>query len=108
MIIQGLNREVTVANERYHVQTENVGDNLITLIFKGGAVVARAKQQIGALEGPDRTEKLRRLMQSQHELMINKLREGELVPISVEEQHAVDREEKDLIAKFLEEWAEEE
>jgi hypothetical protein len=47
-------------------------------------------------------------MQSQHELMTNKLREGELVPISVEEQRQVDLEEKDLIAKFLEEWAEEE
>ncbi len=108
MIIQGLNCEVTVAGGRYHVQTENVGDNLITLIFKGGAVVARAKQQVGALEGSGRAEKLRRLMQSQHELMINKLREGELVPISLEEQLVVDREEKDLIAKFLEEWAEEE
>lgn len=108
MIIQGLNCEVKVGGERYHVQTENVGDNLITLIFKGGAVVARAKQQIGALEGATRTEKLRRLMQSQHELMISKLRDGELVPISAAEQLLVDREEKDLIAKFLEEWAEEE
>jgi hypothetical protein len=108
MIIQGLNYEVTVGGERYHVQTENVGDNLITLIFKGGAVVARAKQQVGALEGATRTEKLRRLMQSQHELMISKLRVGELVPISAEERLAVDREEKDLIAKVREEWAEEE
>jgi hypothetical protein len=31
-----------------------------------------------------------------------------LVPISAEEQRVVDREEKDLIAKFLEEWAEDE
>jgi hypothetical protein len=108
MMIQGLNCEITVAGERYHVQTENVGDNLITLIFKGGAVVARAKQQVGALNGSSRIDKLRRLMQSQHELMLNKLREGELVPVSAEEQRAVDREEKDLIAKFLEEWAEEE
>jgi len=108
MIIQGLNYELEVGGERYHVQTENVGDNLITLIFKGGAVVARAKQRVGAIEGAGRAEKLRRLMRSQHELMISKLQEGELVPISVAEQRQVDKDEKDLIARFLEEWAEEE
>lgn len=108
MMIQGLNCELEVGGENYHVQTENVGDNLITLIFKGGAVVARAKQRVGAIEGADRSEKLRRLMRSQHDLMIAKLQEGELVPISAAEQRQVDREEKDLIARFLEEWAEEE
>jgi hypothetical protein len=30
------------------------------------------------------------------------------MPISAAEQRRVDREEKDLIARFLEEWAEEE
>jgi hypothetical protein len=108
MIIQGLNCELEVGGERYHVQTENVGDNLITLVFKGGAVVARAKQRVGAMEGAGRLEKMRRLMRGQHELMIAKLREGELMPISAAEQRRVDREEKDLIARFLEEWAEEE
>ena len=108
MIIQGLNCQVTVGSELYHVQTENVGDNLITLIFKAGAVVARAKQRIGAVEGTGRLEKLRRAMRSQHELMLKKLCEGELVPISAAERLEVDEEEKDLIAKFLEEWAEEE
>ncbi|UCH78384.1 MAG: hypothetical protein JSU81_00100 [Candidatus Coatesbacteria bacterium] len=106
-MIQGLNCEIAVGGERYHVQTENVGDNLVTLIFKGGAVVARAKQTVGAIEGPSRLDKLRRLMRSQHELMINKLHEGELVPITAAEQRQVDKEEKDLIAKFLSEWAEE-
>lgn len=108
MIIQGLNSEVVVGGERYHVQTENVGENLITLVFKGGAVVARAKQRVGAVEGPDRQEKLTRLMRGQHELMITKLRDGELVPISSADLKKVERDEKDLIAKFLEEWAEEE
>ncbi|MGD8717774.1 MAG: hypothetical protein PVH29_03030 [Candidatus Zixiibacteriota bacterium] len=108
MITQGLNCEVTVGGERYHIQTENVGDNLVTLVFKGGAVVARAKQVVGAIAGADRVEKVRKLMRSQHDLMITKLQEGELVPITAEEQRGVDREEKDLIAKFLEEWAEEE
>ncbi len=81
---------------------------MITLVFKGGAVVARAKQRVSAADDPDRPEKLRKLMRSQHDLMISKLREGELVPISGAEQKQVEREEKDLISHFLEEWAEEE
>jgi len=108
MIIQGLNSEVVVGGDRYHVQTENVGENLITLVFKGGAVVARAKQRVGAVEGPDRLEKLAKLMRGQHDLMIAKLQEGELVPIAGADLRRVEREEKDLIARFLEEWAEEE
>jgi hypothetical protein len=108
MLIQGLNSDLAVGTERYHVQTENVGENLITLVFKGGAVVARAKQRVGAVEGPNKSDKLRRMMKAQHELMIGKLRGGELVPISGAEQRRVEKEEKDLIAAFLEEWAEEE
>ncbi len=108
MIIQGLNSEVAISEERYHVQTESVGENLVTLIFKGGAVVARAKQRAGAIDGPGRGEKLKRLMRSQHDLMIAKLRDGELVPITGTEQRRVELEEKNLIARFLEEWSEEE
>jgi len=108
MIIQGFNSELAIGGERYHVQTENVGENLITLVFKGGAVVARAKQRVGSVEGPDRDERIRKLMRSQHELMINKLQEGELVPLSGTDQRKVERQEKDLISRFLEEWAEEE
>ena len=108
MIIQGLNTDLVVNGERYHVQTENIGDNLITLVFKGGAVVARAKQRLGGVEAEGRVEKIGRLMKAQHELMLGKLRGGELVAITGTEQRRVEKEEKDLIAKFLEEWAEEE
>jgi len=108
VIIQGLNSDLVVGRDRYHVQTENIGDNLITLVFKGGAVVARAKQKIAAVEGPGKPEKIRKLMKAQHDLMIGKLRGGELIPVPGAEQHRAEREEKDLIAKFLEEWADEE
>jgi hypothetical protein len=108
MIIQGLNSDLVVGRDRYHVQTENIGDNLITLVFKGGAVVARAKQRVGGVEGPGKVDKIRKLMKAQHELMIGKLRAGELIAVTGAEQRRVEREEKDLIAKFLEEWAEEE
>jgi len=108
MIIQGFNSDFAVGSERYHVQTENIGENLITLVFKGGAVVARAKQRVGNIEGPGKIERLRKLMKSQHDLMIGKLKAGELVPVTGSEQRKVEKEEKDLIARFLEEWAEEE
>jgi len=105
MIVQGFNSEIDVGDGRYHIQTENVGLNLITLIFQSGAVIARAKQQLSSDLSNYEIQDIRKLMQKQHNLMMGKLKGGELVPISKEEAKQVEKEEKDLIGMFLDDWA---
>jgi len=107
VIVQGFNSELEIARERYHVQTESVAENLVTLIFKNGAVIARAKQQLSRDIGSTDLQIIRNIMQEQHTLMLNKLKNGELIPISTVEAKKVESEEKDLIGKFLDEWADE-
>ena len=82
MIVQGFNSELEIARERYHVQTESVGENLVTLIFQNGAVIARAKQRLTRDINSMELQDIRRMMQEQHSLMLNKLKNGELIPIS--------------------------
>ncbi len=107
MIVQGFNSELEIARERYHVQTESVGENLVTLIFQNGAVIARAKQRLVRDINSMELQEVRKMMQEQHSLMLKKLRNGELIPISNAEAKKVEAEEQDLIGKFLDEWADE-
>ena len=107
MIVQGFNSELEIARERYHVQTESVGENLVTLIFQDGAVIARAKQRLAQDVESIGLQEIRKMMQEQHALMLNKLKNGELIPISSAEAKKVESEENDLISKFLDEWADE-
>ncbi len=107
MIVQGFNSEIEIARERYHVQTESVGENLVTLIFQNGAVLARAKQRFTQDIEDIGLQRIRTMVQEQHTLMLNKLKNGELIPISSAEAKKVEAEEKDLIGTFLDEWADE-
>jgi len=47
-------------------------------------------------------------MKEQHRVMMDKLKNGELVPLPEKEREKIEREEADLIARFLTDWAEEE
>jgi hypothetical protein len=96
-----------LSKKRYHVQTEGVGENLVTLIFQNGAVIARAKQRLNRDVDNMDLQEIRTMMQKQHLLMLGKLKNGELVPITDAEAEKVASEEQDLIGKFLEEWADE-
>ncbi|MCP4229186.1 MAG: hypothetical protein GY771_03440 [bacterium] len=107
MVVQGFNSEMELSKERYHVQTEGVGANLVTLIFQNGAVIARAKQRLNRDVDSIDLQKIRKMMQEQHLLMLGKLKNGELVPITDAEAKKVASEEQDLIGKFLDEWADE-
>ncbi len=107
MIVQGFNSELEIARERYHVQTESVGENLVTLIFQNGAVIARAKQRLARDINSMEPQEVRKMMQKQHALMLDKLKNGELIPISSAEAKKVESEEQDLIGLFLDEWADE-
>jgi hypothetical protein len=107
-IVSGYNNDIKLGDVVYHIQTERVGERIITLIFREGAVIARGTQEIRPHIRGASSQVVQEVMKNQHKLMIDKLRNGELVPLPKEEREKIEREEAGLIAKFLAEWAEEE
>jgi hypothetical protein len=135
-MMYSLNSNIDVDGKRYHVQTEKLGWQIVTLVFEGGAVIARHKKdlsEVGAVEmspGDFAT-----LMKTQHQAVISEIRshtktvaENNGQPKSVvdtleevvgpstlptnplKKNHNDDNGNKsdDLISKFLNEWADEE
>ncbi len=108
-MIQGFNTEITLKDSTYHIQTELVGSRIVSLIFLNGAVIADKQTKI---EEPYHTESLskeelkvlRKSMREQHMNMIEQLKGGEELPRDA--KRPID-EDKDLISKFLDEWAQE-
>jgi hypothetical protein len=106
-IVSGYNNDIRLGDVVYHVQTERVSGRIITLVFKEGAVVARGTQEIRPHIRGAAPEVIQDVMKSQHKLMMDKLKNGDLVPLPETERAKIEREEAGLIAKFLADWAEE-
>jgi hypothetical protein len=79
-MIPGFNTNLSHGQQAYHVQTEDVGgDNphVLTLAYRGGAVVAQIKTPYSELLGTHPSlEALRALMTSQHRQMIADIQAG--------------------------------
>lgn len=106
--VSGYNNDVPLGGVVYHVQTERVGERITTLIFREGAVIARGTQEVKPQIRTAPPEIAQDVVKEQHRLMMDKLKNGELVPLPKEEREKIEREEADLIARFLTDWAEEE
>lgn len=79
-MIPGFNTNLSRGQQTYHVQTEDVGGespHVLTLAYRGGAVVAKVKtpygERLGANPSP---EAVRALMTSQHRQMIADIQAG--------------------------------
>jgi len=85
-MITGFNTDVLYNNQVYHVQTEDVpGENpyALTLLYRGGAIIARIKTDYGSLFPQKLTERqVLRLMERQHQKMIADLRAGKFAAVS--------------------------
>jgi len=106
-LIQGLNTDITLSGYTYHIQTELVGSRIVSLIFQNGAVIADKQTLLSEEESKPGTiedmKSLRIYMRQQHNDMIERLKGGNALPHS----EMPVTEDKDLITKFLEEWASE-
>lgn len=105
--VSGYNNDIMLGGVAYHVQTERVGESIITLIFKEGAVIARGTQEIRPHIRAASPEVVQRVVKEQHTVMMDKLKSGDLVPLPKEEREKIEKEEAGLIARFLADWAEE-
>jgi hypothetical protein len=118
----GLNTNVTCNGVGYHVQTEDLGranPYVLTLVFRGGAIVAREKVNYLELLGDrPRDAQVKALMERQHARISKQVIAGELpapeaapepVPRSTPPGSSplqlglppVDRQLDDIIAEYL-------
>jgi hypothetical protein len=136
-MMYSLNSNIDVDGKRYHVQTEKLGWQIVTLVFEGGAVIARRKKdlsEVGTVEMSPNDYAT--LMKTQHQAVISEIRsqtrtananngqqtdgggsQEEVVcgsstlpesPVKKVPNNDIITKNDDLISKFLNEWADEE
>jgi hypothetical protein len=103
-MVPGYNSGVPHKGVEYHVQTEDLGARtgaVLTLVYRGGAIVAREKtnyrEQLG--ENPA-AQDVKRLMDAQHQTFMHRAAAGEFAPVD-EASIAADTEIDRLIEDYL-------
>jgi len=112
MLLPGYNDNIEVDGEVYHVQSETRGDvdspYIVTLVFVTGGIVYRRKTEwLGAVESDEALTQFKELLMDQHQSVIAEIKNNTLKRVSVEEQKQIEMDERELIARFLDEWASE-
>jgi len=82
-MLSGLNVDVEYEGTIYHVQTETGSKSkpsLVTIVFKGGAILASHKSSFAhLLESPNLIRELRELMSKQHKETIKEVESGQFL-----------------------------
>lgn len=77
-MLHGINTNVEIAGETYHVQTEDYGvDNpvVVTLVYRGGAIVSsRRTNYADLLDKQEAGSLVKRLVEDQHGQMLSDLK----------------------------------
>ncbi|MCP4907279.1 MAG: hypothetical protein GY910_20065 [bacterium] len=83
-MLLGFNTNFRYRGVLFHVQTEDSGlenPHVITHLFHGGNIMASEKHDyselLGTIEGVEREDAVRKLMESQHKLMLKGLSRGQ-------------------------------
>ncbi len=110
MILPGHNDNIEIEDEVYHVQSETRGDvdspYIVTLVFVGGGIVYRRKTEwLGAVDTYEALNQFKQLLREQHVSVIAEIQNNTFKRISIEEQKQIEMDERELIARFLDEWA---
>jgi hypothetical protein len=81
-MVVGFNHNFRYKGEVYHVQTEDGGrksPHIITLLYRGGAILASRKTSYADIAKADHLEKVvEELMKEQHREMLRRLKSGDL------------------------------
>ena len=80
-MVVGFNHNFRYKGEVFHVQTEDGGlntTNIITLLYRGGTILARQKTSYADISKVDNLDKVvEELMKEQHKEMLKRLKTGE-------------------------------
>ncbi|HUT99530.1 MAG TPA: hypothetical protein VM054_10715 [bacterium] len=112
LLLPGHNDNVEIDDEVYHVQSETRGEvdspYIVTLVFVAGGIVYRRKTEwLGAVDSDEALTQFKELLTNQHRSVIADIKSNSLKRVSVEEQKQIEMDERELIARFLDEWASE-
>jgi hypothetical protein len=81
-MLPGLNTDVAADGCAYHVQTEDLGEKnpmILTLVYKGGAVVLRERLEYGEIFGGKLSApQIKTLMEAQHRRVMRRVAAGDL------------------------------
>ena len=74
-MMYSLNSNIDVDGKRYHVQTEKLGWQIVTLVFEGGAVIARHKKDLSEMGAVEMSpNECATFMKAQHQAVISEIR----------------------------------
>lgn len=83
-MVPGFNSEIQHQGRRYHIQTEDLGDEnpcLLTLVYEAGAILTRIKAPYAEVLGPQATsDQIRAFMDARHRQVIADLLADRLAP----------------------------
>ena len=81
-MVPGINTDVTHEGIDYHIQTEDLGSKnpiILTLVYRGGAVVLRDKLEYGQILAADTSPSLiKTLMDAQHRRIVRRVAGGDI------------------------------
>jgi hypothetical protein len=103
-MVPGYNSGVHHAGVEFHVQTEDLGAraaSVLTLVYKGGAILARQKTNYRELLGENPSpDEIKRLMETQHKAFMQRVASGEFAEPAPAAPPAGD-EVRRLIAEYV-------
>ena len=83
-MVSGFNSRVVCDSVEYHVQTEDLGHDrsvILTLVYRGGAIVLREKFEYGdILGGNPQASQVKTLMEVQHRRIMRRVEAGQMAP----------------------------
>jgi len=106
-MIVGFNTDIKYRGESFHIQTEDKGQTnpvIETLVYLHGEILVSRKISYAHLvDREDKIERIKKMMQIQHDQVIKELRGGGFAHlISLETQNLGERTLDDLILEYLE------
>ena len=79
-MVPGFNSRVVCGDVEYHVQTEDLGQarpTVLTLVYRGGAIVLREKFEYGDILGANpQAAQVKTLMEAQHRRIMRRVEAG--------------------------------
>lgn len=105
-MIVGYNTDIKYRQEVFHIQTEDKGQGnplIETLVYLHGEILlSRRISYAHLLASAEKTKKVKNLMKSQHDQVINELKEGQFSHLmSMDTQNIEDQTLDEMVLEYL-------
>lgn len=105
-MIVGFNTDIKYRNEVFHIQTEDKGKNnpvVETLVYHSGEILLSRRLSYGhLLQKSNHREIIKNMMKTQHDQIINELRDGKYLHLlSLDTQVIEDKTLDEMVIDYL-------